>query len=262
MDNLLASIRAKNAELDWLRAHVPGSLSNLDHARDLELTYTSNAIEGNSLTAAETTRLIEQGIAAAGKPVKDHLETLAHHDAIRRVRELAGRTTPVTEMDIRGLLRLLAKRSRPDILGRYADRDRDVPTDSGRHAFPSPAQVPALMGEFAVWLRHAPDAPETAFRAHRDLVRIHPFNDGNGRVARLLMNLILIRGGYPPVAVRPVDRPTYIRALQIDQSGRGSGAFDRLLYRRLDATLDECLTSVTEALPAGAETPRTPNARQ
>lgn len=253
MDDLLASIRARKAELDRLRIRVPNGLANFDHARDLELTYTSNAIEGNTLTAAETTLVIELGITVAGKPLKDHLEAIDHYDAIRYVRELASQATPLTEMDIRGLHRLVVLRSRPDIAGSYADQGRYVVTDTGRHAFPSPAQVPALMGDFAAWLRHAPDTPETAVRAQRDLVDIHPFNDGNGRTARLLMNLILIRGGYPPVAVRPTDRPAYIRALQANQAGLGAKEFDQLLYQRLDATLEESLTAVRDALPPRAD---------
>jgi Fic family protein len=251
MDDLLTSIRAKKVELDRLRVRAPNGLTNLEHSRDLELTYTSNAIEGNTLTAAETTLVIEQGITVAGKPLKDHLEAIDHYDAIRYVRELARRETPLTEMDIRGVHRLVVLRSRPDIAGSYADQGRYVLTDTGRHAFPSPAQVPALMGDFAAWLRSAPDTPETAVRAHRDLVDIHPFNDGNGRTARLLMNLVLIRGSYPPVAVRPVDRPAYIRALQVIQAGLSSEDFDRLLYQRLDATLEESLTAVRDALPPG-----------
>jgi Fic family protein len=108
------------------------------------------------------------------------------------------------------------------------------------------------MGDFAAWLRHAPDTPETAFRAHRELVEIHPFNDGNGRTARLLMNLILIRGGYPPVAVRPEDRPAHIRALQVHHTGQGSEEFDQLLYQWLDAALKDSLTAVRDALPTVA----------
>ena len=100
------------------------------------------------------------------------------------------------------------------------------------------------MGDPAQWLAAAPDLPETAFTAHRRLVDIHPFNDGNGRVGRLLMNLILIRGGYPPIAVRPADRPAYISALQQSQSGQGSESFDHLLYERLDATLGEYISAV------------------
>jgi Fic family protein len=118
------------------------------------------------------------------------------------------------------------------------------------HHFPSPAEVPALMGDFAQWLGAAAATPETAFAAHRRLVEIHPFNDGNGRTARLLMNLVLLRGGYPPVAVRPQDRPAYIVALQHAQAGRGSERFDRLLYERLDAALAECLSALQEALTA------------
>lgn len=109
----------------------------------------------------------------------------------------------------------------------------------GRYEFPSPVEVPALMSDLAQWLRAAEMTAPTAFTAHRRLVEIHPFNDGNGRTARLLMNLVLIRGGYPPIAVRPEDRPAYIAALQQSQAGAGNEAFEMLLYRRLDATLDE-----------------------
>ncbi len=123
-------------------------------------------------------------------------------------------------------------------------------TDSGRYSFPSPAEVPPLMGDLAGWLGAAADRPATAFTAHRRLVEIHPFNDGNGRTARLLMNLVLIRGFYPPIAVRPEDRPIYIATLQQAQAGQGADAFDRFLYERLDATLQEYLRAARETLPA------------
>jgi Fic family protein len=152
-------------------------------------------------------------------------------------------------MDVRSLHRLVMLRSNPEIAGRYADQGRYVLTDAGRYSFPSPAEVPALMGDFARWLNGAAATPGTAFRAHRQLVDIHPFNDGNGRTARLLMNLILIRGGYPPVAVRPQDRVAYIATLQHAQAGHGHDAFDRLLYERLAATLGEYVNATREALP-------------
>ncbi len=112
-------------------------------------------------------------------------------------------------------------------------------------------EIPALMGDFSGWLNGAPETPETAFAAHRRLVDIHPFNDGNGRAARLLMNLILIRSGYPPVAVHPEDRLAYIRGLQRAQTGHGAEDFDRLLYERLDATLGEYLNAFDKARPPG-----------
>jgi Fic family protein len=246
MDKLLEQIEAKKAELDRLRPLSPRGLSNLEHVHDLELTYTSNAIEGNTLTAAETTLVVEQGITIGGKPLKDHMEAIDHYDAIRYVRALARQGTTLTEMDVRTLHSLVVKRSDPEIAGRYADQGRFVLTEAGRHAFPSPAEVPALMGDFAAWLASAPDTPATAFAAHRRLVDIHPFNDGNGRTARLLMNLVLLRGGYPPVAVRPEDRPAYLRSLQ--QAAPES--FDRLLYERLDSTLGEYLSALKEAVSA------------
>jgi Fic family protein len=108
------------------------------------------------------------------------------------------------------------------------------------------------MGDFAGWLGTAPDTLETAFTAHRRLVDVHPFNDGNGRTARLLMNLILIRSGYPPVSVRPADRLEYIRSLQAAQAGQGSESFNALLYQRMDATLADYLTALGSGGGAGS----------
>jgi Fic family protein len=247
MDALLQATAAKKERLDKMRPLSPEALSKLEHYYDIELTYTSNAIEGNTLGPVETTLVIEQGVTIAGKPLKDHMEALDHYDAIRYVRELARQpSAPLTEVDVRSLHSLVVKRSRPDIAGRYADLARYVRTGTGRHVFPSPAEIPALMGDFAGWLRTSADSPATAFEAHRRMVAIHPFNDGNGRTARLLMNPILIRGGFPPIAVRPEDRTEYVFALQEAQAGQGVARFDKLLYERLDATLGEYLSALEE----------------
>jgi Fic family protein len=246
MTTLLEAIAEKKDQLDRLRPLSPEALRNLEHYYDVEITYTSNAIEGNTLSPVETTLVIEKGVTISGKPLKDHLEALDHYDAIRYVRELAREKTPLTEGDVRNVHRLVVLRSRPDIAGRYADLARYVRTETGRHEFPSPAEIPALMGDFAQWLGAAPDTVDTAFASHLRLVDIHPFNDGNGRTARLLMNLILIRGGYPPIAVRPEDRLTYIRALQEAQAGQGAASINQLLYQRLDAMLTEYLNALTQ----------------
>ena len=205
-----------------------------------------NAIEGNTLSAVETTLVIEHGLTVGGKPLKDHLEALDHYDAIRYVRELAKLESPMTGSDVRNLHRLVMQRSAPDVAGRCADVPRYVRTETGRHSFPSPSEVSALMGDFGDWLGTAPAVPETAFTAHLRLVDIHPFNDGNGRTARLLMNLILLRGSYPPISVRPEDRLDYIRSLQQAQNGGETTGFYGLLYDRLDATLREYLTILQE----------------
>jgi Fic family protein len=118
LETLRASIETKKAELERLRARAPGGTTNFDHSQDLELTYTSNAIEGNTLTAAETTMVIEQGITVAGKKLRDHLEAIDHFEAIRYVRDQARQRAPLTEMDVRNLHRLVMLRSNPDVAGR------------------------------------------------------------------------------------------------------------------------------------------------
>jgi len=247
MNDVIRSIAEKKARLDALRPLSAAALERLEHYYDIELTYTSNAIEGNTLSAVETTLVIEKGITVGGKPLRDHLEALDHYDAIRYVRELARRKMHVLESDVRNLHRLVTQRSAPEIAGRYADVPRYVRTETGRHSFPSPAEVPALMRDVAEWLGQAQNTPDTAFGAHLRLVGIHPFNDGNGRTARLLMNLVMIRSGYPPVAVRPEDRLEYIRSLQEAQAGRGPENFNEMLYRQLEATLAEYLGVLEEA---------------
>jgi Fic family protein len=251
-DALLRQIAAKKTELDQLRGRTADGQTGLEHTQDIELTYTSNAIEGNTLTAVETTLVIENGITIGGKPLKDHLEAVDHFGALQYVRKLAHQTGALTEMDVRNLHRLVMLRSDPNEAGQYASTVRYVLTDTppGRHYFPAPAEIPARMGDFANWLRTAPMTPQTAFDAHRELVSIHPFRDGNGRTGRLLMNLILLRGGYPPIAVRPEDRVAYLDALQRAQGSGDAAAFNRLLYERLDATLGEHLSALRQALPA------------
>ena len=125
MDDLMARIAAKKAELDRLRPVVGAGLGNFERIHDLELTYTSNAIEGNTISAAETTLVIEQGITIGGRLLKDHLEAIDHYEAIRYVRALARRRgTPLTEADLRQLHHLVVQRSHPEIAGRYADQGR------------------------------------------------------------------------------------------------------------------------------------------
>src|SRR6267143_7031144 len=97
MDELRALIAAKKAELDRLRSQLGAGLGNFEHTHDLELTYTSNAIEGNTLSAAETTLVIEQGITVGGKPLRDHLEAVDHYEALLWMRDLAAATTPVDD---------------------------------------------------------------------------------------------------------------------------------------------------------------------
>lgn len=242
MTDLDAAIAAAKARLDALRPLQSAALEALRNYYDIELTYTSNAIEGNTLTASETAELIEHGITVVGKPLRDHLEVLDHHAALGWMRELAATDSVLGERVVTELQRRIMLRSNPEIAGFYSLHLRRIVGSAV--VFPNPAKVPTLMASFGGWLADTPASMETAFDAHYRLVSIHPFTDGNGRTARLLMNLLLIRGGYPPVAVRPEDRRGYIDALETAQVSEDRAPYDRLLRERLLATLEDYVAAI------------------
>jgi Fic family protein len=247
MDELLTSIAAKKERLDAMRPVSRPALAALQKSYDVDLTYTSNAIEGNTLTLRETAELIEHGITVGGKPLRDHLEAVDHYAAVLWMRELAAKATPLDEATVREFHRRIVFRSQPEIGGIYSTLPRRIA--GSPVIFPNPVKIPQLMKEYGEWLGAAAPSPATSFDAHYRLVAIHPFFDGNGRTARLLMNLLLLREGYPPVAVRPEDRKTYLDALEEASVGDDLKPFQTFMHRRLDATLGEYLSALQEALP-------------
>jgi Fic family protein len=246
LDALIRGIEEKKAQLDRLRPLSGDALAQLQKYYDVELTYTSNAIEGNTLTHRETAEVIEHGITVGGKSLREHLEAVDHYEALGWMRSLAAQTTPIGEDTVCEMHRRIVARSQPAIAGIYSPHPRRVA--GSQVIFPNPHKIPGLMAEFGVWLSHMPPAPESAFEAHFQLTAIHPFSDGNGRTARLLMNLMLIRGGYPPVAVRPEDRKPYLDALERGSIGNDLQPFRRFMNERLDATLGEYVSALQEAL--------------
>lgn len=233
--DLSADIAPKKAALDALRPLHGRSLEVLGRWFDVELTYTSNAIEGSTLTRTETAVVVEKGLTIGGRPLKDHLDAIGHMDALAFVRALAGSPDPIREGDIREIHRLVLGRSDPAEAGSYARHHRAILGSAVR--FPSPAEIPPLMGEFSAWLGTAEPHPDAAFEAHFRLVTVHPFADGNGRTARLLMNLVLLRAGYPPVSIGPGERVAYLDALQLRQAGGDAGPWRELMLARLDESL-------------------------
>ena len=244
---LIASIGENKAQLDRLRPLAAAALAQLQKHYDVELTYTSNAIEGNTLTLRETAEVIEHGVTVGGKPLRDHLEAVDHYDALLWMRALAAQATPIGEGVVCELHRRIVARSQPGIAGVYSQNPRRIA--GSPVVFPNPAKIPQLMEEFGAWLQAAPSDPASIFDGHFRLTAIHPFGDGNGRTARLLMNLLLIRGGYPPVAVRPEDRKTYLDALERGSLAEDLRPFQTFMHERLDATLGEYLSVLGEALP-------------
>jgi Fic family protein len=251
MDTLLDHIAAQKAVLDRMRPLIGDALRSLKKYYDVELTYTSNAIEGNTLTFRETAEVIEHGITVGGKPLRDHLEAVDHYEALLWMRELADQAMPLSETIVRELHRRIVARSQPEIAGVYSRNPRRIAGSSV--IFPNPLKIPDLMEAFGAWLNQAPFTPAATFDAHYRLTTIHPFGDGNGRTARLLMNLMLLKGGYPPVAVRPADRAAYLDALEHASLADDLGPFQTLMHERLDATLGEYLSALKEALPPSAQ---------
>jgi Fic family protein len=247
MDLLLNSIRTRKDRLDQMRPLPVGALKGLQKFYDFELTYTSNALEGNALTYRETGEVIEHGVTVGGKLLRDHLEAVDHYEALQWMRELAGQTVPLSEMVVRELHRRIVTRSQPEIAGLYSCNPRRIPGSTA--IFAGPVKIPQLMAEYGTWLEEILSTPVTGFEAHYRLTAIRPFADGNGRTARLLMNLILLRGGYPPVAVRPEDRTEYLDALENASLAGDPQPFQAFMHARLDTTLDEYLTVLERALP-------------
>ena len=214
---------------------------------DVDLTYTSNAIEGNTLTLRETAEVIEHGITVGGKPLRDHLEAVDHYNAVLWMREVAANTTPLDENTVRELHRRIVFRSQPEIGGTYSTLPRRIA--GSPVVFPNAVKIPGLMREYGEWLAVAKPEPTASFDAHFRLVSVHPFADVNGRTARLLMNLLLLRGGYPPVAVRPEDRKIYLDTLEHASVRDDLKPFQTFMHHRLEATLGEYLGTLQEALP-------------
>ena len=231
MTHLQHQIVTLKATLDRLRPLVSDALRQLQHYYDVELTYTSNAIEGNTLTHRETAEIIAHGITVGSKKLKDHLEAMDHYAAVLWVREIAAETTPIGEETVRDLHRRIVARSEPGIAGSAV-------------VFPNPLKLPELMAAFGAWLQTVPPTPEAAFETHFRLSAIHPFGDGNGRTARLLMNLLPLRAGYVPIVVRPEDRLVYLATLERGSLTGDLEPFQTLLQTRLAATLAEYLAAL------------------
>ncbi|HEV3157187.1 MAG TPA: Fic family protein [Candidatus Baltobacteraceae bacterium] len=244
-------IAAKKAELDKLRPITGDSLAMLKQIYDLDLTYTSTAIEGNSLTRIETANLLGFGHSWSGKSEHDHEEVLGHQEALDYVHQLAQENKGILEVEIRQIHSLVTGRTDPEYAGQYSPHDRTIRGTSIE--LPSPIDISPLMRDFGQWLSKAPSSVETAFTAHERLVMIHPFTDGNGRTARLLMNLVLFKAGYPPVVIGPEHQMGYTKVIKALQEGEDADeSYHRFMIGRLDASLDHHLSFLRKGLkPAG-----------
>ena len=212
---LLRRIDANRELISTRRPLTADEVRELDKYYKIGTTYSSNALEGNSLTLTETKVLLEDGITVGGKPIRDFYEASGHAKSYDFMLETArSGNVAYTEDIIKKLHHLFYSGLDESQAGRY--RSHQVFITGTEYIPPPPEEVPAMMAAFAEELSVKKDSLHPvlfAAFAHRRLVDIHPFADGNGRTARLLMNLALINKGYCVVSIPPVLRHEYISAL-------------------------------------------------
>lgn len=253
---LIQQADALKAELDQLRPLDETQEARIWQQFRLWWNYHSNSIEGNSLTYGETKLLILHGLTAEGKPLRHHFEVVGHNEALKWLLDVVKGDYPLTEQFIRELHKMILKERylkkviTPDgqeatawvEVGQYKNKPNHVLKSTGEiFYFASPEETPARMEELINWYRERQEKNDLhpilqAVEMHYRFIRIHPFDDGNGRVARLLLNFILLRHGYPPVIIRKEDKEDYLLALEQADAGQLE-AFSRFIAQNLIQSL-------------------------
>jgi len=235
------AIDNKKAIIDESRPFSQTMIRQLNDKLLVEWTYHSNAIEGNTLTMSETKVVLENGITIKGKPLKDHLEAINHKEAIEYVEELVKKDTKLTEYDIKSIHYLILKEIDNLNAGKY--RAQNVLISGSKHIPPSyinvPLEMQMLMEQYEDWAVYHPLI--RACLLHGEFVKIHPFVDGNGRTARLLLNFALIKNGYPPVIIKNEDRADYYDALEMASTTKNYTLFINLVLNLVNEAADSYL---------------------
>ncbi|MGV3775011.1 MAG: Fic family protein [Verrucomicrobiales bacterium] len=231
LKDLLSQITTLKAEVDALRPLPPEIEGRIFQKFRLDWNYHSNAIEGNKLTHGETAVFLLEGLTAQGKPLKDHLDIKGHNEVINYLLHFVRSEEELTEAFIREMHRVMlvesyqAEAITPDggrtrkwiKLGEYKSEPNQVLTRTGEvHFYTTPEETPDQMHRLIQWFREARNREHPLIIAssfHHRFTAIHPFDDGNGRMARLLMNLILMKSGFPPIVIKTTDRDAYFGAL-------------------------------------------------
>lgn len=241
-ETIYSRILEKKSALDRLRPFDKGTLHKLQETFRVDLTYNSNAIEGNSLSLSETKLVLEEGITIGGKSMKEHLEVTNHSKAIDFVQSLVSKPA-IEEIDVLNLHAMILDRIDPENAGFY--RRGAVRISGAAYSPPNPAKVPALMQEVYTLLKINGGEPiETGAKIHQKFVDIHPFIDGNGRTARLLLNLYLMRNGYPPVIVLRAERKKYINMIMKARAENDIAPFANFVAKAVERSLSIYLDSL------------------
>lgn len=210
MFEIIDSLKNK---LDAQRPLAPSIVKNLKEDLILRWTYHSNAIEGNTLTLLET-KVVLEGITVGGKALREHFEAINHRNAIYYVEDIIKKEEPFSEWQIRNIHQLILKNIDDDNSGRY--RQQNVLISGTTTTPPDYTLLNDKMKQFIDWYKTEANLLhpiERAAKVHADFVGIHPFIDGNGRTSRLLMNLELMKAGYPPCVITVEKRLAYYESL-------------------------------------------------
>lgn len=237
LERLIQEIDKQQAEINEKRPHQSKRWQAVTEKLKMEWTYDSNAIEGSTLTLGETIFFLREGLTVEGKPLKDFLDARNHADAIDLLYEVVSNKRPITEglqKEINVLLlkgieyadavdpsgKKIKKKATP---GQYKKTPNTVlQLDGTIHEYTDPLHVTAEMEELIAWIEKNIDGEHgliTGAVAHYNMVRIHPFDDGNGRGARLLMNLVFMKKGLPPAVIRNEQRRNYLHTLAAADKG-------------------------------------------
>lgn len=231
LQELLQKADSYKQKISSARPLAKEELKSLDNYFRIGFTYSSNALEGNTLSLSETKILLEDGITVGGRPLKDCYETVGHGLAYDFMLELAKQQNmDITEEAIKKLHRLFYQKVDAEQAGQY--RSIQVFISGTEYIPPEPGEIPRLMSHLTDQIRSSRvtlHPIELAAMTHKRLVDIHPFIDGNGRTARLLMNLILVNSGYGVVSIPPIWRNDYINALSVSRKENDMEPFSKLI---------------------------------
>lgn len=237
-ESLLAAIDRKKSELDTRRPLTKGEVERLTEEFIIEYTYNSNAIEGNTLTLRETDMVL-RGLTIDRKPLKDHMEAVGHKEAFDFVRDLVKEQVPLSESIIKQIHYLVLADKRED---RGVYRRVPVKIMGAKHEPVQPYLIQPEMEQLLEDYRNNTDHIISQLaRFHLEFEGIHPFIDGNGRTGRLLVNLELMKAGYPPIDIKFADRISYYNAFDEYHVKHNPGAMEKLFAGYVNARLDSYL---------------------
>ncbi|WP_114746443.1 Fic family protein [Falsibacillus pallidus] len=241
---MFGKIDFKKQQLDAKRPLPKYTVQSLREKLFLEWTYNSNAIEGNTLTINET-KIVLEGITVGGKTMREHLEVINHRDAISYVENIVHKEESFSEWQIKNLHRLVLKGIDDEYAGVY--RNQQVFISGAVHTPPPPFKIQEQMNTLMSWYEGEAHQLHPIIRGamlHAIFVGIHPFIDGNGRTSRLLLNLELMKSGYPPIIIRVENRLAYYNALDKSHTTEDYGDFVELIAKEVEASLDLYLSAV------------------